>query len=189
MELQLRKDGKEKSKNRSTHICTLTFDKTGITEPISNFTKPVSLVNVLLSYLLKFSNSHKIVHSILWSAVISHLYNLKLSIIPLSIPRTGYLCILFYTLLFLPDTANFIGFFKGTIFGSVDSTLCLHSKMIISVLICIYYIILNHSRWEFSLCFQIIPDGVFFPNSPFRLYASLKEIALATYGDKFFLIL
>lgn len=60
--------------------------------------------------------------------------------------------------------------------------------MLISVLICIYYIILSHSRWEFSLCFQIIPDGVFFPNSSFRLYASLKEIASATYGDKFFFL-
>lgn len=163
----------------------LLFDKTGITEPISNFTMPVSLANMLLSYLLKFSNSHKIVHNILWSTVISHLYNLKLSIIPLSIPRTGYLCILFYTLLFLSETANFTGLFKGTIFGFVDSTLCLHSKMLISVLICICYIVLNHSRWEFSLCFQTIPYGVFFPNSLFRLYANLKERALATYGDKF----
>ena len=137
----------------------LLFDKTGITEPISNFTMPVSLANMLLSYLLKFSNSHKIVHNILWSTVISHLYNLKLSIIPLSIPRTGYLCILFYTLLFLSETANFTGLFKGTIFGFVDSTLCLHSKMLISVLICICYIVLNHSRWEFSLCFQINPNA------------------------------
>ena len=183
MELQLRKDGIEKSKNRSTHICTLTFWQNWHYRAISNFTKPVSLVNVLLIYL-NF-HSHKIVHNILWSTVISHLYDPKLSTILLSIPRTGYLCILFYTLLFLPETANFIGLFKGTIFGFVDSTLCLHSKMLISVLICIYYIILNHSRWEFSICFQIIPDGVFFPNSSFRLYASLKEIALATYGDKF----
>ena len=158
MELQLRKDGIEKSKNRSTHICTLTFWQNWHYRAISNFTKPVSLVNVLLIYL-NF-HSHKIVHNILWSTVISHLYDPKLSTILLSIPRTGYLCILFYTLLFLPETANFIGLFKGTIFGFVDSTLCLHSKMLISVLICIYYIIFkslqmgifylfsNNSRWS-----------------------------------------
>lgn len=186
MELQLRKDGKEKKSNRSTHICTLTFDKTGITRANFNFTKPVSLVNVLLGYCLNSQIHIKlftISYDLQWSPIWKH--NLKLSIIPLSIPRTGYLCILFYTLLFLPDTLPILLAFLNTIFGSVDSTLCLHSKMIISVLICIYYIILNHSRWEFSLCFQIIPDGVFFPNSPFRLCASLKEIALA-YGDKFF---